>query len=91
MEGTVVRVKVKRVREGLHPNEVVVAFDTADGEQETLVVDKRSLHRDTIRVGYPVGRQAPNRLLVELPRETLQGRWRVWVSSDAVIKDEAAA
>jgi hypothetical protein len=85
------RVKVRQVRDGLHPNEVVVAFDNAEGTQETLVVDRRSLRGDTIRVGYPVGSdQANGRLLVELPRETMRGQWRVWVPSDSLVKDEAA-
>jgi hypothetical protein len=87
------RVKVKRIRDGLHPNEVVVGFDTPDGTQETLVVDRRSLRSDdTLRVGYPVGSdQANRRLLVELPRETMRGQWRVWVSADSVVKEDEAA
>jgi hypothetical protein len=40
----VLRLKVKKVRgEGSHPSELVVAIETADGEQERLVIDKRSL------------------------------------------------
>lgn len=68
-EDRMLRVKVRRIRDGLHPNEVVVGFDTPDGTQETLVVDRRSLRSDdTLRVGYPVGSdQANRRLLVELP------------------------
>lgn len=85
------RLKVRQVREGLHPNEVVVAFDITDGGEQTMVVDRRSLRGNTVRVGYPIGREAPNRLLIELPRETLQGRWRVWVPDNAVEKDEVAA
>jgi hypothetical protein len=85
------RVKVRKIRDGLHPNEVVVAFDNAEGAQETLVVDRRSLRGDTISVGYPVGSDQGNRrLLVELPRETMRGQWRVWVPSDSLVKDEAA-
>lgn len=87
------RVKVRRIRDGLHPNEVVVGFETPDGTQETLVVDRRSLRSDdTLRVGYPVGSdQANRRLLVELPRETMRGQWRVWVSIDSVVKEDEAA
>jgi hypothetical protein len=85
------RVKVREIRDGLHQNEVVVGFDSAEGTQESLVVDRRSLRGDTISVGYPVGSDQSNgRLLVELPRETTRGQWRVWVSSDSVVKDEAA-
>lgn len=85
------RVKVQRLRQGLHPNEVIVAVKTADGSSEELVVDKRSLRNDdTLRVGYPVAGEN-NRLLVELPRETFRGTNRVWVFGDALVSDEAAA
>lgn len=82
------RVKVERVREGQHPNEVVVAVTTADGSREVLIVDKRSLRNGTIRVGYPVAADK-TRLLVELPRETLTGISRVWVPSKSVIREAA--
>ena len=37
------RVKVRTVGVGQHPSEAVVAITTADGKQEELIVDKRSL------------------------------------------------
>jgi hypothetical protein len=84
------RIKVKPIREGSHPSEIVVAVETADGKHERLVVDKRSLIDDTLGVGYPVGGDR-DRLLIELPRETLSGRWRVWVSRETVVEAEAVA
>ena len=85
------RVKVQRLRQGLHPNEVIVAVKTADGSSEELIVDKRSLRNDdTLRVGYPVAGES-DRLLVELPRETFRGTNRVWVFADSLVSDEAAA
>ncbi len=83
------RVRVNRVREGLHPSEVVVSVATADGTIEKLVVDYRSIEDDTIGVGYPVGKRDGN-LLVELPRETSRGFWRVWVKPDNVIQESVA-
>jgi hypothetical protein len=85
------RVKIQRLRQGLHPSEVIVAVSTADGLREELIVDKRSLRNDTIRIGYPVGGDDKNHLLIELPRETFRGTKRVWVSSDSLVPDEAAA
>ena len=82
------RVKVERVREGLHPSEVVVAVATADGI-ERLIVDRRSLEGDAIAIGYPVG-QDGDLLLVELPRETQTGLWRVWVRKELVTEGRAA-
>ena len=67
-----VRIKVQEVGKGMHPSEVVVKVRTADGEEERIIVDKRSLKDGTLSVGFPVG-SAPGRFLVELPRETLRG------------------
>jgi hypothetical protein len=83
------RIKVRMIGEGQHPSEAMVAVTTADGTQEELIVDKHSLVNDTLRVGYPIGSE-DNRLLIELPRETLRGRWRVWVPSDSLISEKAA-
>ena len=83
------RLKVNKVRDGLHPSEAVVEVVTADGQRECLVVDHRSLLNDTLRIGYPVGREN-GRLLVELPRETLRGLWRVWVKEDSVVEEALA-
>jgi len=80
------RVKVSEVSEGLHPSEVVVAVSTVDGA-ENVVVDRRSLKADTIEVGYPI-RQHDDMYLVELPRETSSGSWRVWVHSDQILEEE---
>ncbi|MGO1076727.1 hypothetical protein [Inquilinus sp. CA228] len=84
------RVKVETIRQGQHPSELVVALTTADGHREELIVDQRSIKNDTLGVGYPIGKEK-NRLLIELPRETLRGLWRVWVSSDTIVNQEAVA
>ena len=72
------RVKVRTVGVGQHPSETVVAVTTADGKQEELIVDKRSLEGGYLQVGYPLRSQA-GQFLIELPRETMRGTWRVWV------------
>jgi hypothetical protein len=81
-----VRVKVAEVSEGLHPSEVVVAVTTNEGT-ENLVVDRRSLKDGGVEVGYPI-RQQGDLYLVELPRETMSGSWRVWVHSDQIFEVE---
>jgi len=83
------RLKIERIREGQHPSEVVVAVRTADGGKEKLVVDQRSIRNESLDVGYPVG-EDHDRLLVELPRESLRGLWRVWVNRDSVTEEAAA-
>jgi hypothetical protein len=72
------RVKVRTVGDGQHPSEAVVSVNTADGKQEELIVDKRSLEEGWLRVGYPL-RSHSGQFLIELPRETMRGAWRVWV------------
>lgn len=78
------RLKVQTVGNGQHPSEVLVSLTTADGEREELIVDRRSIQNGTLRVGYPI-RVRPGRYLVELPRETIRGSWRVWVKDDDVV------
>lgn len=77
------RLKVTTIGDGQHPSESVVMLETADGDSEELIVDKRSIRSNTLRIGYPIRRDG-DRLLVELPRETLRGLWRVWVKQDLV-------
>lgn len=77
------RVKVTEVGRGGHPSEVMVAVATTEGE-ERLVVHRRSIKEgDTLEIGYPIN-QKDQRYLVELPRETLKGLWRVWVPHESV-------
>ena len=83
------KVRIERVREGQHPSEVVIAIRTADGGTERLIVDKRSIHDGTLNIGYPVGEEN-DRLLVELPRESTRGLWRIWVNREAVIEEASA-
>lgn len=81
------RVKIKRLGEGLYPSDVVVSVETKNGP-EGLVVDDSNLDGDMMYVGWPVG-QDSEFFLVELPRETFRGSWRVWISRDEVLPDEA--
>jgi hypothetical protein len=75
------RLKVEQRGQGLHPNEAVVAVQTDHG-QERLVVSKRSIRGASIPVGGTLGERADGYVLVELPRETQTGAWRVWVPRD---------
>ena len=73
------RLSIKGHAEGMHPGEWLVIIDTRDGEEE-LFVDRSIVKDESIPVGYPVGR-SNGHLLVELPRETMRGKWRVWVDN----------
>ena len=82
-------IRVEVLGEGQHPSEVMIAVKTADGGKENVIVDQRSIVDNTIEIGYPVGSDK-ERYLIELPRETLTGQWRLWVSRGDV-HDRVAA
>jgi hypothetical protein len=81
------RIKVDEVGKGLHPSEVVAQIETAEEGPQRLVVDRRSIVDGTIEVGYPV-RRDNGYYLIELPRETIGGSWRVWVAKDVLVGEE---
>lgn len=83
------RLKVRKIGEGLHPNELVVEIETVGGT-ERLVVDRRAIESRSISIGAPL-REERGRVLVELPRETMTGAWRVWVRQDALKTIRTAA
>lgn len=77
------RLKVEKISEGLHPNEALVSVKTKDGPV-SMVVDQTIISADsTVGIGWPVARNTKDSLLlVELPRETESGAWRVWVAEN---------
>ena len=78
-------VRVQVVGDGLHPSEFVVSVNTESGDAETLTIDRGSVTEDNLmEVGYPVGRRNGS-LLVEMPRETQHGHWRLWIPSSAYV------
>jgi hypothetical protein len=77
------RLKVVTAGNGLHPNETVVIVQTMNGT-ERLVVPRQSIGNNSIEIGWPV-RARDDSFLVELPRETQSGAWRVWVPKNEVI------
>lgn len=83
------QIAVEEVEEGLHPSELVVTIRTAEGKTEEVAVD-RQLVTDRRLKAYAVGVEG-NRVLVELPRETLSGFWRVWMPTASVFNEEAPA
>lgn len=71
------RLAIKEQETGMHPGESLVVIDTKDGEEE-LFLDRNLVSARSIPVGYPLG-TSNGHVLVELPRETMRGKWRVWV------------
>jgi len=77
------KIKVKEVGDGMHPSEVVVGVKTSSGI-ECLAVSRMAIEDGSLSIGYPITADNEH-YLVELPRETLTGTWRVWVDKDQVI------
>lgn len=81
------RLKVENVGDGLHPSEVVVSVKSKDGPI-SIVLDPTIIFGDsTVNVGWPVATDG-NFFLVELPRETMNGSWRVWVPGEELKSEE---
>ncbi len=81
------RLQVEKTGEGLHPSEVVVSVNGKDGPV-SMVLDPTVIFQDgTVNVGWPVATNG-NYFLIELPRETMNGSWRVWVSGDELKGEE---
>jgi hypothetical protein len=75
------RIRTEKQEAGPIPSEKVVAIRTTGGTEE-VIVHSSQVDANGVEVGL-VGQRGDD-LLVELPRETLSGRWRVWVPKSAV-------
>jgi hypothetical protein len=76
------RVKFEYVQEGPGPSEQVVQIRTVSGSEQ-LVVSTRKIEGSSIDIGEPLIEDNSN-YLIELPRETASGRWRVWVAASQI-------
>lgn len=68
---------------GPGPSEKVVGIKTADGSEEIVLHTSALVNHDQFEVGV-LGYEK-DRALVELPRESASGRWRVWVPAAALL------
>jgi hypothetical protein len=75
------RVRITKREEGSIPSEAVVTISTTSGPEE-VVVHVSQASTDSVEAGF-IGTK-DDQVLVELPRETLSGRWRVWVPKEAI-------
>ena len=78
------RLKVHEIGRGLHPSEVVFELRTTTGP-ERVAVDRKSL-----RNGRPLAERR-GQWLIELPRETMSGTWRVWVKRNEIVPETQEA
>lgn len=68
---------------GPGPSERVVAIETIDGKEEIVLHSSAMVSQDQFEVGI-LGYEN-DRVLVELPRESASGRWRVWVPKASLL------
>ena|SRR5579883_2261973 len=79
-----IRIKITSREAGPIPSEALVAIRTVEGVEE-VVVHASQATADSVEAGF-IGADG-DRVLVELPRETVSGRWRVWVDKAAIMHD----
>ncbi len=79
------RLQVTRISEGPGPGEVVIGVTTITGAMEQVVVHVTGMVGDTIDVGYPLASSEEQRL-IELPRESVSGKWRLWVHESVMVE-----
>jgi hypothetical protein len=68
--------------DGMMPMERIVRVQDADGATEEITVSTSSISENKL-VASEIGREG-DRVLVELPRESTSGRWRMWVNANVV-------
>lgn len=78
-----------KVIEGLIPSEAVVYIQTMDGDEEEVTLASSSVDGDTVAVSL-IHRET-DRSLVELPRESTTGKWRIWVPNTILQPQEETA
>jgi len=78
-----IKVSTNSVEDGLMPAEKIAIIEIENGEIEEVSVSERDISSDNKLIASEIGRQG-ERVLVELPRESASGRWRVWVKSASV-------
>jgi hypothetical protein len=76
------RVRITHKEAGSIPSEAVVTIPTMTGSEE-VVVHTTQASSDSVEAEF-IG-QKGDQILVELPRETVSGRWRIWVPKSALV------
>ncbi|HEX5412757.1 MAG TPA: hypothetical protein VFZ27_12985 [Terriglobia bacterium] len=64
------------------PTEKIARIESADGKLEEVFVSNENIS-DNKLIASEIGRRS-GEVLVELPRESASGRWRMWVKESSV-------
>lgn len=76
------RVKAKIIP-GANTSERVAYITTASGTKAEIILDTSQANHNSI-VAAEISRK-DNNVLIELPRETSSGDWRVWVNKKQLV------
>lgn len=68
--------------DGLIPAEKIARIEDADGRTEEVTVSTKNLSGNRL-LASEIGRREGN-VLLELPRESASGRWRIWVKESSI-------
>jgi hypothetical protein len=71
------------VSEGLMPDERIAKIRTVGGSFEAVEVSVDNIRGEKL-LAFEVGRDAHGNVLIELPRESVSGKWRIWVEGSAI-------
>jgi hypothetical protein len=74
------KVKAEKVSKGMIPSERFVLIRTAEGYDEEVPAHESQVVKGHLLVS--VIHSEKDKILVELPRESSSGCWRVWVPRD---------
>lgn len=71
-----------KVIDGLMPSEKIAVIQSADGWSHEVIVSAQSITGNQLMTSE-IGRRN-DQVLVELPRESTSGRWRLWVNASSI-------
>lgn len=77
------KVRCEKIEQGVIPSERVVKIRTVDGDEEEVVVSDRQTSGSHLVEVSEVHTEG-SKVLVELPRESASGKWRLWVAKSQV-------
>jgi hypothetical protein len=78
------RVKAKKIEPGDINTERVAYIENSAGKEVEIILDSTQANHRSV-VASEIGRQG-DKVLIELPRETSSGDWRIWVNRSQLIK-----
>jgi hypothetical protein len=71
-------IKCEILSDGPGPSEKIVGIKTQDGSEQVVLSGRTIIKGGFLSVGEPLSNEG-DLFLVELPRESASGRWRIWV------------